>query len=387
MSWSRNGQPARSLAILSLVLLGGNSACRGDLDDSGASPIARSAGPILDPDPVLDIGGTRSEREPLVLDPRSVMRSGDRIVIGDYDGLAVRFFDLSGHHIRSVGRGGAGPGEFRRLSSVRACGADSVFAYDSRLHRMIVIDTAGTIVRHFRTPTQALNIACSRSGVVVVQMWSQGAMSAPGTYDVEHSSILWTTARGDTITVLDSIRLVDERPLGTLTTVAVADDRVYVGTAESSYVDVYSMDGRYQSRVRTGVARRPASKAMQEAFVDDMLEGMFLDNPEQRANSRKQFLSAPLPTHAPAYRRVLAAPNGVLWVDLTLPADTARWLRAIAPDGTILGDAYFQLNAEPLSVDNEYLFMRYEDLLGEPHVSVYRLREPASSTRRSPARN
>ena len=387
MSWCRNGDASRAAALLCLSLLSGYTACRSDADEAADAPTSRAAGPILDPDPVLDIGGTGPDREPIVLDPRSVMRSGDRIVVSDYDAPAVRFFDLRGRHIRSVGREGAGPGEFRRLSSVRACGADSVFAHDSRLHRMTAIDTAGTMVRQFRTPTQALNIACSRAGVVVVQLRSQGAMNAPGTYDVEYSSILLMDTQGDTTAVLDSIRLVDERPLGTLTTVAAADDRVYVGTAESSYVDVYSLEGRHQGRVRTGVARRPATKAMQEAFVDNMLEGMYRDDPQQLAKFREHFLSAPMPSHAPAYRRVLAAPNAMLWVDLTLPGDTTKWLRAIAPDGTILGDARLPPAMEPLSVDDEYLFVRYEDSGGEPHVAMYRVREPARSARRTPGRN
>jgi hypothetical protein len=121
-----------------------------------------------------------------------------------------------------------------------------------------------------------------------------------------------------------------------------------------------------------------------------MLEGMYQDDPQLLANYRTQFRSAPMPSHAPAYRRILAAPNGVLWVDLTVPGDSVRWLRAIAPDGTVLGDAGLPLTMELLSVDNAYVFVRYDDSDGEPHVAMYRamyrVGAPTRSARRSRGR-
>src|SRR5690606_12199502 len=127
-------------------------------------------------------------------------------------------------------------------------------------------------------------------------------------------------------------------------------------------------------RVQTGVARREATREAQEAHVDELLDGMYRDNPQQLAEFRRMFLDMPMPAYLPAYRRVMAAPSAMLWGDMTAPGDSTTWLRTIAPDGTILGDAHLPRNLEPIAVDNEYLFARYDDSAGEPHIVLYRIR-------------
>src|SRR5690606_33942303 len=135
MPLRRSGSALGMVAVAYLLLAIGSTACSEDGDAPNVL-LTRAEMSILDSEPVVDIGGTGPDGQPVLLDVRSVTRVGHHLVIADHGAPSVLFFDLDGRRVRSVGRDGGGPGEFRQLSGAHACSADSVFAWDSRLHRM-----------------------------------------------------------------------------------------------------------------------------------------------------------------------------------------------------------------------------------------------------------
>lgn len=362
-----------SIALCSLLItpLVGSLACAEGPEASARGMVPpRATGTALAVEPVAVIGGASPDGQSVLLNPQSVTRIGSLVLVGDAGASGVRAFTTEGQPVRAFGRQGSGPGEFKQLGSVRACSGDSVFVRDASLHRMTVFDTSGTAVRDYRTPIFTLNTFCAGRGTVALLMRPWGS-APPGTGTLLHAPVLLTDTAGDTIAVIDSVPIGRMLPLAAITSIALASDRLYIGTAESSFVDVYSLSGARQGRIATGVPRRETSQAVKDAYVAQLLDGMYADNPQLRERERQRWLAMPAPSHLPAYRRVLAAPNATLWVDLTAPGDSTTWLRAIAPDGTMLGDAHLPSGAEPLAVDDEYVFVRYEDAQGEPHIALY----------------
>lgn len=350
------------------------SACLSVENESGDMSAPSSTGSILDAAPVLDIGGIGEDGKSILLDPRSVTRAADHVVIADHGRPAVIIFNLEGQHLWQVGRQGEGPGEFRGLSGVHLCNGDSIFVRDRNLHRMSVLDLAGNVVREYRTPIQALNNTCSMNGTVVVQLRSWGS-SAPSGSEVQYSSLLFMSTVGDTIATLDSIRLGRNLPLAPVTSVATSTDRVYVGTAESPFVDVYSLTGEPMGRIATGDStRRKLTREILESHVDELLSGITGASRQLIETQRRTLLDMPVGEYLPAYGRILAAPNATLWLDLTVPGDSIRTLRAISSTGTVIGNEHLPLGVDPLAVDDDYLFARYEDEAGEPHIVLYRIR-------------
>lgn len=325
---------------------------------------------ILAREPVANISGIGTDGQSILLDPAAVARIGETIAIADLKGNAVRMFDIQGSFLKSVGREGSGPGEFRGAAILHACSGDSLFVEDVQLNRITVLDAAGTVVREYQRPLFVHSSTCSRSGVLAAQTYAWGE-GGPGEEEVWYAPIRLLSTAGEAIAVIDSVRLGQGVPLAAQTTMAASNDRLYVGTADSPYVHVYGLDGEPAGRIETGVPLRMTSNAAKEAFVDEMLGDFFRDNPEMLARERQRWLATPMPANLPAYRRILASPNGTLWLDLTAPGDTITWLRAIGIDGTVLGDAHLPATLRPVAVDDEYLFVRYEDEDGEPHIALY----------------
>lgn len=52
------------------------------------------------------------------------------LVVADGVNLNVRFYSPSGNLLRTAGRRGDGPGEFRTILSIRRCHGDQVYVYD-----------------------------------------------------------------------------------------------------------------------------------------------------------------------------------------------------------------------------------------------------------------
>lgn len=70
----------------------------------------------VDPQPFLDIAGTTDSGRPVFGDPIGATRlSNGTLVVADRSESVVLFFDSTGMVTRSVGRKGAGPGEFEDL--------------------------------------------------------------------------------------------------------------------------------------------------------------------------------------------------------------------------------------------------------------------------------
>jgi hypothetical protein len=91
-------------------------------------------------------------------------RAGDRWYV--VDGLAhqIHVLDSTGHHLRSFGREGRGPGEFLGPTLVAANEAQ-VFVAEISRPAISVFDAAGTFVRHLRAPGD-----CTTGGVVAMSV-------------------------------------------------------------------------------------------------------------------------------------------------------------------------------------------------------------------------
>ncbi len=73
----------------------------------------------------------------------------DEVVIADGLSSDLRVFTLDGEYRRSIGRKGAGPGEFRAIRSLWRVAPDRLAVWDIQLARVTVFDDAGGFTRSF----------------------------------------------------------------------------------------------------------------------------------------------------------------------------------------------------------------------------------------------
>src|SRR5687768_6626207 len=146
-----------------LLLLGGLSGCKPSVSppagmttrDSLGILILENRAPsevrapwILDTSSVIDIGSQSAdlnqEFSGFVI---PVLLSDGRIVVANGGTSELRFFGPDGKWIKSVGRRGAGPGEFESLGWLDVGAGDTLRTYDWDLRRLSVFSPAGDFVR------------------------------------------------------------------------------------------------------------------------------------------------------------------------------------------------------------------------------------------------
>jgi len=366
----------RFIAVIAYACVVTGFACSAESNESAVAQGATGRGDLsVDSAPLIDVGAEGAAGEPAVLQAGAGTRlSNGVIVVADVAARAIVFFDSSGRLLRKAGREGRGPGEFLSAGWVGRCHGDSLFVWDRLQNRITVLDSAGKFARDYRTPGNPATMRCSRSGRFAIFMMPRNfGRPDPTGKSPRYTAPLWIADEaGDTLTSLGELPVGETRPLGKVSRIAMADDRVYVGTADSAFVDVYSLDGKRLPTIRVGTPVRAPTQRNYEKAIDASVVGLLDRNTRDAA--RRYMLKIPMPERMPPYTALFADPRGTLWVVTSAPGDSATTLRAITPDNRILGDVHLPAGLRVLEVGQDYILGTYEDEDGEPHVAMYRLR-------------
>jgi hypothetical protein len=95
----------------------------------------------------------RSDADPFIGSVGEVAFVGDRgLLVSDNQTAELRSFDGDGHVVRTLGKKGDGPGEFRRIAQVSVVEGDTVYVFDYPLFRISVFDPNGALVRTIPVP-------------------------------------------------------------------------------------------------------------------------------------------------------------------------------------------------------------------------------------------
>jgi hypothetical protein len=171
---------------------------------------------------------------------------------------------------------------------------------------------------------------------------------------------------------LASNGMVVPRPLGRATLMALSARYLFVGTADSASVDVYTLEGSRVRAIATGATPRHPTKAELERSAAELVS--FDPNARSRAAMQQLLLDIPAPLTLPPYSALLTDPGGALWVVLSAPGDPHTVLEVFSPEGQHLADVTVPVNLTVREVGADYILGTYEDARGEPHVALYRMR-------------
>ncbi len=356
---------ATALGTSILILIGcGDHPARQALSD-----VSRSAG---DPRIRLEIPGTAPNGDLWFASAAGATRLSDgTIVIGDRLDKKVRFFDGEGNPHKAVGREGRGPGEFDDIDWLGQCGSDSVFAWDFDLKRMTVIDAEGSVVTTFPLPDDPSVaapwvVACSRNGVVAFIGMPENTGHVWQRY---YAPLSLADTRGAVMREIGEVAAFEGRPLGKITSMALTPDRIYVGTKDSAFVDVYSLEGRLLGTIAVGNSMRAPTPEHYERAID--IQVMDLGSISDREALKELMLGWPMPEFLPPYAALMTDPDGLLWIQISLPGDAETWLRAIDSEGGVVTDVHIPFFMAVFEVGREDVLGTYEDEDGEPVVVVY----------------
>jgi len=322
---------------------------------------------------LLDIHDTIGSDEALFAFARSVTRlRNGTIVVADQYARGLKFFNDSGESTKVVGRRGRGPGEFEDVTWVSTCGRDSIYAFDYTRRMVLVFDTAGSFAREFRPEGNPHEMRCSASGILAVLGLPYGLGSSQQPPEHLVSPVLVLNMQGQSLVRIGDVPFAENGPLGKRTHIAVSDDGIYVGTADSAAVVLYSLDGSSQTALRANIVNVTPTAANLKAAIDETVS--YASNAAVRELQRPQFESMAVPEFVPLYRQVLVDTRRIVWLVVSPLGEPFTKVQGLIPDDSSVVTLRLPPDATIQEIGEDYLLAIHQDSIGFQHVLLFDLR-------------
>ena len=380
------------------------------LRDSAGIQIAENVYPdsaaiawwTLSAEPELDIGGADVDEAEALFQVGAVHRLDDgRIVVAHGGGHDVRIYNAAGEHLRSIGRAGDGPGEFRRPSRVHVMPGDSLLVYDSQARRLTLLAPDGTYARDW--PLQqpdgrpAALVGVFGDGSLVAQgnaLFGSGGPPPTGRLrpDVTFFRVTPGEPAVDTIAVapgaesfvrtnadasgrITSMQIMT-LPFGRTAAASVGEDQLVIGTQDRPELRFYSQTGVVLRILRTGAPVRPVTPEHRDAWVERQIRNV---PPDQHAAVRANFAELPHGESVPPYGMVMLDDAGNTWLqdydDRITPA--GGWT-VYDRSGRILARVQLPSTFRPHHIGADFVLGVEHDEMDVERVRLYRLERGAA---------
>jgi len=351
----------------------------------------------IDPAPFVDIGTADGRDGQDLALPWSSVRFGDgRIAISNGQSNELRFYDSDGQFIRSVGREGEGPGEFRAIGLVQLGRADTIIVSDGILSRLTLFSPSGEFGRTIRLEAienrgpQLRGVLSDTIVLFRIRLYGRsGGRSIP-----VRDTLLLTTRPldGGVTTVIGRFpaqekfnQILPNRsvmgwnlPFGRNVHTAVTGNRVWVGVSDSYELMGFGPTGDLRSVVRLDRPTLRVEQTDRSRFLEHQLSGIEDDDLRRTYESFHQIVD--FPETMPAFSALKSDPLGYVWVqDYRPPWEEGEpeW-RAFETSGNQVAVLQTPEGLQIQEIGADYVMGLWRDPLGIEHIRVYRLSRKTS---------
>lgn len=359
--------------------------------DSAGVTIVQSSAPQWSPGAEWRIGDIVTELEQLELSGviGGVRLNDGTMVAAEEGGSRLLLFRSDGTLMRSVGRGGDGPGEFRLLQAIGRAGDDTVWVYDFSLARLSRFDAGGELLDIVRlTPPLPSALAIGNlpdASLILTSQWRTGrARNAVGLMRDTVAVLRYVAG-----TLTDTVGTVAGRefvqyaePGGRMvmaaailprrTSATVWRELVVLGDQIDHELRVVGADGVLRQLIRWSGPDLSLTSADVAAWVTDRIKAA---HPGQREGLQALYANGPVPTRRPSYGQLLADATGHLWVaEYPVTGEEAiRW-DVFDTDGVWLGAVRAPDRFRPLDIGSEWILGVGRDSLDAERLELRSLR-------------
>lgn len=255
----------------------------------------------------------------------AIVADSDRLAIVDGGSSSIRLFDARGRFVRSVGRAGSGPGEFRLPTWVGRCPDGGFVAWDYG-RKVVSYDS----LWRYRSETllpgaaeSAAPLACVAADEVIATAETGGRVPDGGGLVQLKTIVLrlrLREGRVDTVATLAGTEYFFSRrspifldvPLGRATRVAVRARDLVVATTDSAVMHLLSSHGAPVAQWKLSLRRRRASLDDQRRAFDERLEALQLLR--TRRMLRPLLEEMPRIEQFPYFETLVADDSARVWV-------------------------------------------------------------------------
>jgi hypothetical protein len=342
-------------------------------------------------EPVFTLGGPEVTGPAQFSNIRSVIvDAGRNLWVADGASNQVRVFRADGAHVKTFGRIGDGPGEFRRIRLLGHFATDSVAVWDDATSRLTVYSPSGEVARTVSTwsgedlQPRAFGIFGDGTVLIVEARLLSADSLVPGTAWQDTLRLMRlnaTAATRDELALVPGVSWVWNGraqlalPFSASASYVVREDEVHIVSGPDFRIQVSSeeLPGRIYGVERP---RRPITTESREAWLARLGEDS-IQRREQRA-----LLGHPLlPGFLPAYVQVLSSDTGEIWARLHSldPFAAATW-DVYSRDGLWLGQIQAPASFFAHAISGDRLIGVWYDALGVEYVRAYAIERDPSTT-------
>jgi hypothetical protein len=307
-----------------------------------------------------------------------------RIAVVDGASCEIRFFDARGVFVRSVGRRGNGPGEFRQPRLVPALRYDSLLIADNSLSRLTTFRLDGTVAP--TVPTSGRYLALGQiapSRIVAISPLPLVASADPTVNHHQRVIRLISVPGGESDTVAAFPFLIisargptgehfsDFPPFTGPGIAAMGRSAVFAANGVDADIRKYDATGRLTAIYRVGKTLVPVSPRQ---FSDSLARvwGRWAGAAVGRIASE-----VPVSRAQPPWKSLAADADGNVWAEMHdgVVRNTVDWT-VIASDGAAIGTVSTPANYDVRYIGADFVLGVWRDADGVEFVRRYRLRKP-----------
>jgi hypothetical protein len=317
----------------------------------------------------------------------AVLLPSGELAAADGGDHAIRFFDRSGALVRTVGREGAGPGEFRLMNWFGRCADGDLLATDVILGRATVLDPTGQVRETVVTPEWfRFNrvLACGPGKQLLVLADHPRHLGEPGKVTRFPAALVRFTLgsdRADTLALVAGNELYYARnvqayspyPLGAAVHAAAHGNWAYLAQNDEAFIRVFDLEQRTDDAFFHHLPTRAVTAADWRTARAEIVDRQPLRRTRQVLEQVLEEATVPR-THPP-FMDLKSDRAGRLWVRLPADGPSTTWM-ILTPQGEHIASLALPSSVEPLDVGSQDLIAVERDDLGVQRILWYTLPAP-----------
>jgi 6-bladed beta-propeller protein len=326
-----------------------------------------------------------------------------RIVVADGGSLSLRFFDSTGTFLKSVGRHGEGPGEFKTLRSFFVMPGDTMIAGDA-IGALSYFTGTGEYIQRRGVANPPLSVASAGLAIALAPLDGSGirAVAALPRPRPRGAGSRWVDSFP--VAIVDAgnsdIARIGVHPVGEVATSDGAASQVwftanavfagaggpfYIGYGSEYVIRVYTVQGQLRQIIRRSWTPVRVTNADIDRYVIEWGKRWIKSTGAEAEAERTSLRKSPFASTIPAFSQFIADRVGRLWVREahladapgsgalnTTPLAASRW-SVFDPNGHWLGDVTMPARFQPRDIGADYVLGSALDEDDVPRVVLYRL--------------
>lgn len=357
-----------------------------------------TGGWLVEPKPFLSIGAIDGPEGTFLDDVTGAHRLQDgRVVVLNAGTQEIRIFDKTGTPVRTIGRNGEGPGEFRYLSLGGVLPGDTLVVMDPALRRMSIVHPEAGVVRGASMdPGVAANatawgvfdnrtVLFGRGGVTAE---SEGVYRQPETYRVsdldgklagvlgEKPGVEANHIPMESYTTGEPVIITRQLYFARKGVPVASGDRFYFGSQDRFEIEVMDPQGTILKLIRVPADPVPITREIWDFYVEHRIETVARDaDHERRMRRSMEESSQVLPPAFPAHGALEVDAMDHLWVEeYRIPGDDTHVWSVFDREGVRLARVTLPVPMEVLEIGGDYVMGLVKDELDVEYVQLFLLR-------------